>query len=366
MLNHLFRSTIVLAMLIFPLLGNAQTNELKKHLNEKEIKKLTSSEKLIMKGNSVINEVKELEEEVETLKNAEGRIKTRKINKRNQKIAETKMKASILFEDGYGKHINILDKRIKALAKEGNSEAAQTRNDVHALEKKAKKQYNKAERLTTPADMIEMLELAQENQSKAIAVQEKFLLSVLESSSTKEDVVEVIESDEEIVAVVDSTTIIEPQPEPSVEEIETTNVPVTTIEPEVTSTAAIATGAAVATVAAIPEETEETPEEELAIAVNEETTMEEPEPVKDVFLSIQFLADKQKASETQLKQAYSGNLEIIEKTGNGWYRYSLGKFTDVAKAQKTMQDEKIKGFIVAYNKDERISVKEALELISNK
>ena len=121
MLNHLFRSTIVLAMLIFPLLGNAQTNELKKHLNEKEIKKLTSSEKLIMKGNSVINEVKQLEEEVETLKNAEGRIKTRKINKRNQKIAETKMKAAIFFEDGYGKHINTLDKRIKALEKARDS-----------------------------------------------------------------------------------------------------------------------------------------------------------------------------------------------------------------------------------------------------
>jgi len=366
MLNHLFRSTTVLAILIFPLLGNAQTNELKKHLNEKEIKKLSSSEKLIKKGNSVINEVKELEEEVEKLKNAEGRIKTRKINKRNEKIAETKMKAAIFFEDGYGKHINILDKRIKALEKEGNSEAAQTRNDVHSLEKKAKKQYNKAERLTSPADMIEMLELAQENQSKAIAVQEKFLLSVLESNSTKEEVIEITEPEEEMVTVIDTTTVTESQIEPAVEEMESTNVPVSTIEPEATATTAIATGAAVTTVATIAEETQELPEEESINAVNEEATVEEPEPVKDVFLSIQFLAEKQKVSESQLKQAYSGNLEIIEKTGSGWYRYSIGKFADVAKAQKTMQDENIKGFIVAYNKDERISVKEALELISNK
>ena len=57
-------------------------------------------------------------------------------------------------------------------------------------------------------------------------------------------------------------------------------------------------------------------------------------------------------------------MKVIEKVGSGWYRYSVGQFTDATTARETMQKEGIKGFIVAYNKDERISVKEALEIIN--
>ncbi|MCU4164105.1 hypothetical protein [Carboxylicivirga caseinilyticus] len=375
MLNRLITITIVLTVLSSPFYGHAQTNELKKHLNEKEIKKLSSSEKLINKGNKLIDAVKSIQEEVDALKNADGRIKTNKINKRNKKIAEAKLKAAIFYEDGYAKHIGVLDKRIKELENQGNAEASKTRNEVKSLTKKAKKQYNKSERLSSPEDMIEMVELAQENQGKAIELQERYLLSVLDNQPEEKPIVEEAETVISNVPeeVTDTTTIVETTTlvsEP-VEEIttgsETINESIAEVETPIVPVAG-ATGSEtiIATVANEVLQTETTEQATPVVEEIIEPVVTEPvKQVKDVFLTIQFLADKEKASEEKLQQAYSGNLEIIEKTGSGWYRYSVGKFTDVTKARETMQNEGIKGFIVAYNKDERISVKEALEIINN-
>nr|WP_321451725.1 hypothetical protein [uncultured Carboxylicivirga sp.] len=347
MLQGLIKSVIVLLILAYPFYGNAQTTELKKHLNNKEIKKLASSEKLIKKGDQIMDDVKDLQTEVDALKNADGRIKTRKINKLNQKIAETKQRAAIFFNDGYAKHINVLDKRIKTLKKQGNSNANNIAGEVKTLEKKAKKQYKKSERLNSPDDIIEMLNLAKENQNKAIQTQEKFLLSVYSSDFNKpqkeiEEATPVIADTQQSIDTV--TTISEPEVASVTEDV---GKPATTI----TENEAIVAPIAVA---------------QVEQAVPEPAPVIEKKPVnKDVFLTIQFLADKVKASDAQLKSAYSGSMKIIEKQGSGWYRYSVGQFTNTTEAKETMQKEGIKGFIVAYNKDVRISVKEALDIINN-
>nr|WP_319398603.1 hypothetical protein [uncultured Carboxylicivirga sp.] len=345
MLQGLVKSVIVLLILAYPFYGNAQTTELKKHLNNKEIKKLASSEKLIKKGDQIMDDVKDLQTEVDALKNADGRIKTRKINKLNQKIAETKQRAAIFFNDGYAKHINVLDKRIKTLEKQGNSKANNIAGEVKTLEKKAKKQYKKSERLNSPDDIIEMLNLAKENQNKAIQTQEKFLLSVYSTDFNKP---QEIEEATPVIAEEQSIDSVAKVTKPEIATItEATSEPSTTI----TETEAIVAPVAVAQV------------EE---AVHEPAPVVEEKPVnKDVFLTIQFLADKVKASDAQLKSAYSGSMKIIEKQGSGWYRYSVGQFTNTTEAKETMQKEGIKGFIVAYNKDVRISVKEALDIINN-
>lgn len=378
MLKSITKSTFIFILFCLPVMSNGQKNELKNYLSEKENKKIASSEKLIKKGDEIIGKISSLEEEVNALKNTEGRIKTRKINKLNKQIADAKLKAAVYFEDGYEKHLNVLDKRIKAMEKEGHSDATQTRNEVKALEKKANKQYNKAERLSSPDEMVEMVELAQENQNKAIEIQEAFLLSALNIESQDEIIAETTASVEE--ATVEPTDSISANNQPPVEntlnEQTTTEAVEPIVEPASVATSvstplgnAALVGAGAATVAVVATEPEPSPvettlneeiEQPVVAEAEEETTSE----VKDVFLSIQFLADKEKATESQIKQAYSGNLKVIEKVGSGWYRYSVGQFTDATTARETMQKEGIKGFIVAYNKDVRISVKEALEIIN--
>jgi hypothetical protein len=84
----------------------------------------------------------------------------------------------------------------------------------------------------------------------------------------------------------------------------------------------------------------------------------------DVFLTIQFMADKKKATQEQISNVYSGNKEVIEMNVNDWFKYSVGKYQTLDKAKADMQAENIKGFIVAYNKNERISVKEAVTILN--
>ncbi len=62
----------------------------------------------------------------------------------------------------------MLDDRLKDYEKEGNFEVEAIRDDVKDLEKKARKQYNKAENLEESAEIISMLDLAKYNQEKAI------------------------------------------------------------------------------------------------------------------------------------------------------------------------------------------------------
>jgi hypothetical protein len=334
-----------------------------KLLNSKELKRLESAEKLIAKGDAFINETKELEKEVEQLKNADGRIKTGKINKRNKKIAQIKTKAALYYEDGYKKYIDVLDDHLKVLEKSGNSEAKQTRKDIKSLEKKARKQYNKAENLSSPEKAVELLELAQQNQKEAIEIQTKCIFSL--SESIEDEPVLITEE----VNVVDSTLIetvtAEALPEQQDTIAITTEVPAEPAGIEIPE-APVVTAATLAapTVSdnSLMVNESETPAVE---ATQVPVIAEEPKVVNpDIFLTIQIMADKKKASSEQINSIYSGNKEVIEMAINDWYKYSVGKYQSIEKAKADMKSENIKGFIVAYNKNERISVKEAVTLLN--
>lgn len=376
----------ILSFIALPINTIAQSNSLSAKLNEKENKKINSAQKLISKGNTILSESEEDEKEIKKLKDTDGRIKTGKINKLNKKIAANKMKAAVYFEDGYNKHIKTLDGRLKDFEKNGVNDAEKIRSEVKILQKKAKKQYNKAERLSSPDEMVELVELAQENQKKAIEVQKAGLQKLLTGASA----ITLLEEDEKITEEIPETEIV---PQDSITHTNTETNPMDTNETPGAelNTAAVApsatnpnmglvtTGVGAAAVAATVTNTEEeqtateasdeatmnTITEEKII--EEETSVEEniTAPISDspVFLSIQFLADKQKASNEKLAQAYQGELEIIEMEGDGWFRYSVGKFTDVETARSKMKSEGIKGFIVAYNENKRISVREAMDLL---
>ncbi len=366
--------TLLLSFLCTPSL-HASEKELKSILNEKELKRIESAEKLITKGDSYIKETVELEKEVKSLQNADGRIKTRKINKYNKKIAEVKTKAALYYQDGYKKYIDVLDGRLKDIEKSGNSEAKQTRDDIKALEKKARKQYNKAENMSSPEKVIELLELAQSNQQKAIELQTASLISLseiiepeaaliaeepiaLDSTTVEPLVIEepVTEtSDSIMITTSDIAEMVTPAETP----VSTATFPTTTVSTAAIATAAIATPTDSVIVVDTP--VVESPQE----TITEPVVIEETTPVNpDVFLTIQILADKKQATAAQLSSLYNGDNEVIEMNVNDWYKYSVGKFQDLDKAKANMKAEGIKGFIVAYNKNQRISVKEAVTLLN--
>jgi len=82
-----------------------------------------------------------------------------------------------------------------------------------------------------------------------------------------------------------------------------------------------------------------------------------------VYYTIQILADKKPISNDRLKSVYKGDLPIVLNEGGGWYRYSIGKFVDYVTAKNILQQTKVTGYIVAYNKSERIAVSKAKELL---
>ncbi len=80
----------------------------------------------------------------------------------------------------------------------------------------------------------------------------------------------------------------------------------------------------------------------------------------EVYFTIQIVADRKPVSMDNIKKVYRGSLQVVENKGDGWYRYSLGKFVDLSHAKKELADSKVKGYVVAYKKGVRISVREAL------
>ncbi len=93
-------------------------------------------------------------------------------------------------------------------------------------------------------------------------------------------------------------------------------------------------------------------------------TESKEEPAKKVmdkvYFTVQILADKKPVSNERLKAVYKGSLPIIENQGDGWYRYSFGKFNDYSSAKKALLNSNIKGYVVAYKDKTRISVREAI------
>ena len=373
-------STIAFLIMLIGMPINANAKELKSILNEKELKRISSAESLIAKGDAIIKESEDLKAEVEKLKNADGRIKTGKINKRNKQISEKKVKASLYYNDGYKKYIDVLDDRLKELEKAGNSSAKQTRDDIKDLEKKARKQYNKAKNLTSAENMVELIELAQENQNKAIELQSKYLLSFTDEIEDEpapflvaEQVVEDTISTEVTVPVELSettTSISNDIVEVGTAAASNPNM-ATTVGIAGVGTAALATELD-ANSTAINEVGDQAPPQELIIKEEvapvseaiEEPIIAMPPTNLDVYLTIQFMADRKKATEEQIASIYNGRGEIIEMNVNDWYKYSVGKYQNLEDAKADMSAEKIKGFIVAYNKKQRISVKEALTLLN--
>ncbi|MCU4164103.1 SPOR domain-containing protein [Carboxylicivirga caseinilyticus] len=159
------------------------------------------------------------------------------------------------------------------------------------------------------------------------------------------DIIDIINRKPE--EIVEEKTIAPPPP---VEIIETTPeepVEVTTIVPKKTEETVTVTEEA-----PIPVVVEKIPEK----------TVQQPE----TYFSIQIIADKTTVSESRLKIVYKGSRKIIMNEGDGWYRYSIGKFKSFEEANSVMKSEGIKGFVVAYSDGKRITTSQAKTILNSK
>ncbi|MCW3785687.1 hypothetical protein [Plebeiibacterium sediminum] len=102
----------------------------------------------------------------------------------------------------------------------------------------------------------------------------------------------------------------------------------------------------------ITKATEEPKETKPSTAINKDSD--------EIYFTVQILADKKPVPNERIKKVYNGNLEIIENQGDGWYRYSLGKYNNYTAAKKALQNANVKGYVVAYKNKTRISVREAI------
>ncbi len=97
---------------------------------------------------------------------------------------------------------------------------------------------------------------------------------------------------------------------------------------------------------------------------SEENKIIEEKPIEaKAYFTIQILADKKPVTITQQKTVYKGTLKVIEHIGDGWYRYSVGRFTAYSDASSTLKSEGIKGYVGAYDGDKRITTSEAKKIL---
>ncbi len=366
-MNKLITTSVFILTLLVPISVSADNHDIRSLLNRKEIRRIESAEKLIAKGDVLIEKNQALEKEIDALQNADGRIKTGKIRKLNKKIAETKVKASLYYQDGYKRYIDVLDDRIKTFAKSGNSQAQQVRDDVKSLERQARKLYNKAENKSSAEKMVELVELAQNKQQKAVELHSKCLINLSEI----DEEAPAITSEEPQLAdsVLNNTAAIVQQATPvdslSLSSTATNTAAITEASMPAAIVSSVAAPIAATTDMNTAADTAQVTDNKPAPLITEPQKQEtSPTGNPDVFFTIQIMADKKQASNEQLKALYKGNKEVIEMNNNDWFKYSVGRYQNLGQAKADMQTENIKGFIVAYNKNERITVKEAVTLLN--
>ncbi|TAJ14395.1 hypothetical protein DMA11_05115 [Marinilabiliaceae bacterium JC017] len=375
MINLLLRREVCVGALLvlFSIAGKGQSHEdvVSLQFADRDIRAIAKADKLIHKGDELLKGAGVIEAEISELQNSDGRIKMRKISKLSQKVDKIKISAAVYLHDGYNKKHKAYNNKIEALQELGIADYATDLQYAYAFgkekNKKARKLYRKSDNMANLNESVNLIELAQKHQQEGLEKEYEIIRKVVEGGSSIAE--ESVIAEEQVVANSDEPSVdsvsVDGKDESLIAALPLDNQSVNVAGPAV---GMAVTSTIVATIAddemaengveVIGTESEElVPEENIA-----ETKAQN---VGDVFLSIQFLADNKAVSDAQLKQVYNGRQEIVEMTGDGWYRYSAGKFSSVEAAKKVMKEESIKGFVVAYKEGNRITISEALKLLKN-
>jgi len=291
---------------------------------------INKSNALIEKGNQLWSEAYGLDVKIEMLKSEYKFSKATKLTKKKDRLLG---QSSNYFKGGHKGHFKMLEKALEAsLSGKNADQAREGLMDSKSLFKKAQKARLSAQNRATDEETVVLFMEAATLEKEALTLMEKSLNPDLVANNTAGSETKT-KQEEVFVPAIQPTVTAAPVPVPVVAPV-VVSVPVVAPQPPVPIV------------------------EKPAVKVVNTA-------ISKVFFSIQILADRNKATSAAISKVYSGSMPIIHVNSDGWHRYMVGKFNNLEEAKKKMSSEGIKGFIVAYNGDNRIPVQEAVELFKN-
>ena len=355
---------------------NAQNN-----LSESDQKKVATAEKKIQKAESIVKKADKYTSEIETLKN-DGSVRTRKIQKLETKANKIIIKSSSYYKDGFGKKYKTYRGAVQQNIKEGNlsTDYESKKDEAHKTYRIGRKWRRKSNSQGNVDKGVEYLLKANEVEGKAIHslidildnVEEaspKEEITLVEDTTSQSNDIITIQALEPVTeeANFDSTLVlaedsITPTQTDSLKQdialvqdtLSTTPLVQDTVQTIVSDTTSVLT------------ETDKTASTVEPVIEEVEEVIPDTKKNLNTYFSIQFLADKQPVPKEKITSMYNGPLEVIKHEADGWFRYSVGKFTDINEAKQTLQSSGIKGYVVAYHNNTRISTREAIEIMAGK
>ncbi len=349
-------------------------------LTESEKKKIATADKKLEKAEFIVKKADKYTSQIEALKN-DGRVRTRKIQKLETKANRIIIKSSSYYKDSYGKKYGSYRSAVQRNIKEGilSTDYTAKKNEAHKTYKIGRKWRRKSNGQANADKGVEYLLKANEVEGTAIESLISILNNVSDIPQPEEQITEAIEDTTEQQALTTpippTEAIIEEIPQDSILAIASDsviNVPTDSIplSAEIKQDSAYITPVAQDSLV-LPSNDSLVVSTE--IATEEDLIAEQPlEQVAELnttedsktYFTIQFLADKQPVPKEKISSLYSGSLEVIKHEADGWFRYSIGKFKDVNKANETLQSSGVNGYVVAYHNNERISTRQAIEIIA--
>jgi len=108
-----------------------------------------------------------------------------------------------------------------------------------------------------------------------------------------------------------------------------------------------------------------------SLVKNEEPKTLKPEIKKEIelhdsmiiYYEVQIAAHTVPISAKYIKEnIYNGNMKILERREEGWYKYTIGHFKNLDEADKLLIKVNVaKAFVVAYKNNRRVPIKETTE-----
>lgn len=92
-------------------------------------------------------------------------------------------------------------------------------------------------------------------------------------------------------------------------------------------------------------------------------TVQPPVEASNVYYTVQFKTLTRQASPQNIRMWYAGREAVKVTRFDQYYRYSVGRFSSLAEARSFMEKEQMKGFVVAYQGDQRIAVVQARRML---
>ncbi|MBN2167264.1 MAG: hypothetical protein JW717_13390 [Marinilabiliaceae bacterium] len=320
-----------------------EESEIQTILTPQTKKNISKSDKLYMKGIEYDKKIESYEKEIEALRNSKGKIKEGKIKRLETKRNEAIIQSKPIFEDAFKVRFKAYDKQINTLLKEtpNNNSVTSLNNDANTKYKQARKLFSKSENTAKTLTKVEHIVQGRQKFLESISLKVKTINTLITESNTEP---KPSQSTITTVSNITDTSVVKTTNKPIINQ---SNTPITT-----TQVSPVASVITTPTPVALTKETTKP-----AVIIKEKE-------LGNIFLSVQILATNSPATQEQIRNVYKGNMKVMEFKSGQYYRYNVGKFSTIDDAKKFIAMNNLKGFVVAYKDSQRISVNEAVSILS--